>query len=126
MANDLQDWTPVVFKQKKPPNERDGGMGGAAGGRPSTATVSTTSSKPAWKIEQMAEDGVRIPRVSREDAQRIVAGRVAKKLTQAALAAALRMQARDIQDIESGKAVEDRKVISKIFAHLGLKRDSSS
>jgi ribosome-binding protein aMBF1 (putative translation factor) len=119
-----QDWTTVIFKTKK---TRDGEQQQAARvqahrAAAGAATESTTSSKPAWKIERMAEDGFRIPRVSREDAQRIIAARIDKKLTQASLAAALRMQARDIQEIESGKAVEDRKVIAKIFAHLGVKR----
>ena len=114
-----QDWKEVVFK--KPAVKLSGGSGSGSGKAPETQ--STSSSKPAWKIERdvdAVDAGKPLAFVSKEDAQRIVAGRVAKKLCQKDLAMRLNMQPKDIQDIENGKAVENKQVISRIKRFLGV------
>lgn len=84
------------------------------------ATMSTTSSKPAWKIEKMVDGETGKPLVftSREDAQRIVAGRVSMRLSQKDLAIRLNMQLKDLQEIETCRAVDNRNTIDRILRYL--------
>lgn len=109
-----QDWTTVVLKPKKTPTETQPVC------KQGTCSISAATNKPAWKIEQQVDgdSGKPINFVSREDAKLIVSGRVAKKLSQKDLAARLNMQLKDLQDIESCKAVENKAVISKIKRFL--------
>lgn len=117
----IQDWETVVFR-KKADAAAAARLLPSSSSSPAAASPASTSAtgKPAWKIEQIVDEGGKLGRVTRETAQAIVAGRVAKRLTQEQLAAALRMQARDIKDIESGRAIENRRVLAKIKAHLGI------
>ena len=114
-----QDWKEVVFRARggvSLPKEQQ---------QQSAATQSTTSSKPAWKIEQQVDatgGGKPLTHVSPEDARMVVAGRVAKKLTQKELATRLNVQLKDIQEVESGKAVENRALLSRIRKFLGVAR----
>jgi ribosome-binding protein aMBF1 (putative translation factor) len=110
---DHQDWTTVVLRPKKslPP--------------PSTtrkATTLTPSQKPAWKIEQQvdADGGKPLTMVSSETAKAIVGGRVARKLTRQQLATRLNLQEREIADIETCKAVENKALIAKIKRFLQI------
>lgn len=119
---DHQDWKQVVFKARggvslpkdplQPPRSTH------------TATASTTSSKPAWKIEQQVDDvtggSKPLTFVSADDARKVVAGRVARKLTQKELATRINVQLKDIQEIENGKAVENRQLLAKIRKVLGV------
>lgn len=110
-----QDWTQVVFK-------RTVAAGGGGGKRASSAacTQSLTSSKPAWKIEQNCENGEKLARIDRDVAKLIVAARVAKGLSQSQLANALNMQPRVIQDVESGKTIDNRDLLAKIKRYLNI------
>ncbi len=114
---DHQDWKEVVFKKKQPDSVTSKPQSKA-----STETLSTSSSKPAWKIERDVDgdSGKPLAFVSKEDGQKIIAGRVAKKLRQKDLAMRLNMQPKEIQDIESGKAVENKIVLSRIKRFLGV------
>ena len=111
----LQDWTPVIFKRTAATPAFDGGKRASA-----ACTQSLTSSKPAWKIEQNCENGEKLARIERDVAKLIVAARVAKGLSQSQLANALSMQPRVIQDVESGKAIDNRNLLAKIKRHLGI------
>lgn len=105
-----QDWTPVVF-HKKPDTVRR---------VEAPQTFSATTAKPAWKIEQQEDLGVELKRVCKEDTQRIIQGRVNKKLCQKDLATKLNMQLKDIQEIENGKALENKQQLAKIKKFLQI------
>jgi ribosome-binding protein aMBF1 (putative translation factor) len=114
-----QDWEPVVFKKKNTEVQKEAQRRQSA--QAASATVSKTANKPAWKIEKQVDgDGPPVTYVSKDDANKIVQGRVAMKLSQKDLAQRLNMQFKDIQDIENGKAVENKAVLSKIkrFLHI--------
>lgn len=110
-----QDWTTIVFK--KPKTET---VDKAA--KP-PETLSTASSKPAWKVEKQVDSDVGKPvnYVTKTDADAIIKGRIEAKLTQKQLAQRLNMQEKDIKDIETCKAVENRLVLSKIKKALNIK-----
>jgi len=75
-----------------------------------------------WKIEQQVDgdNGKPLQYISKADSQLIIQGRIAMKLTQKDLACKLNMQIKDIQDIESGKSLENKMVLSKIRKCLNL------
>ena len=89
-------------------------------------TMSTTSSKPAWKIEKQIDDengqGSVLQFTSKEEARMIVQARLAMKLTQKDLAVKLNMPLVIIQQIESGKSVDNRNHMSRILRFLGIKK----
>lgn len=118
-GDDMQDWETVVFRKAKKDNQGNA-SDSASSSASQAASQASTAGRPAWKVEKIVDEGGKLGRVPRETAQAIVAGRVAKRLTQETLAAALRMQARDIKDIESGRAIENRQVLAKIRAYLGI------
>jgi ribosome-binding protein aMBF1 (putative translation factor) len=112
-----QDWNVITFKKKQIPQKEIQNKSNII-----TATTSTTTNKPAWKIEQQVDgdNGKPIQYVSKNDAQLIIQGRIAMKLTQKDLACKLNMQPKEIQDIESGKAIENKMILSKIRRILGI------
>ena len=111
-----QDWKEIVFKKAS----------SKLSIKPSRfskpETPSSSSSKPAWKIERDVdgESGKPLNFVNRDDAQRIITGRVIKKLGQKDLAMNLNMPLKEIQEIESCKAVENKQVLSRIKRFLGV------
>lgn len=113
-----QDWTTVVLKPKKPTVEKSIVRKDFVG----HTTVSSVTGKPAWKIEEQvdSDQGKPVKYVSKEDAAAIVRGRVEKKMTQKDLAQKLNMSVKDIADIESSKAVENKQIIGKIKRAIGL------
>ena len=110
-----QDWETVFIRNKKKAENNDerkkqfGNIG---------PTMSAVTNKPAWKIEKQIEDGKTVSQVSKDDSQKILQGRLAMKLTQKELAQRLNMQFKDIQEIETGKAIENKAVLSKIKRYL--------
>ena len=112
-----QDWNQVVFKKPKV-ELHDKAL-------KTPETVSKTSSKPAWKIEKQvdSEEGKPITYVTKLDADLIIKGRIEAKLTQKQLAQRLNMQEKDIKDIETCKAVENKAILSKIKRMLNIKYD---
>lgn len=110
-----QDWETVVINKSKPKQTTP------IHKHTSHATL-TSSQKPAWKIEKMvdSEDGKPISLISSDTSRAIVAGRVAAKLTQKQLAQQLNISEKEIKDIESGKAVENKLIISTIKKRLGI------
>ena len=103
-----QDWQQVVFRKPKP-SERI---------IEAPKTMSSTTGMAAYKIDNADYAENPLKQVSREDMQYIIQGRVNKKLTQKDLAKQLNIQLKDIQDIESGKAIENKQLLSKIKRHL--------
>ncbi len=115
-----QDWTPVVLKKKSNDPVEVKTVDKTA----KQQSVSSIVNKPMWKLEQQidsTDSGKPLTYVSRDDAQKIIAGRVAMKLTQKELATKLNMQLKDIQDIENCKALENKLVLSKIKRTLQLR-----
>lgn len=119
MAYSHQDWSQVVLKKKDLSQPQ---KVAASKDIQATATTSSVSNKPAWKIEKEVDSDVGKPvkYVSIDDATKIINGRISKKLSQQALATALNMKLRDIQEIETRKAVENKAVIAKIKRFLQI------
>ncbi len=112
-----QDWTPVILKKKTPSSEIKTQV------KTQKASISSTTNKPIWKLEKQIDDDTfskPLNYVSRDDAQKIISGRVALKMTQKDLANKLNMQLKDIQDIESCKALENKLILSKIKKLLSI------
>lgn len=110
-----QDWNQVVFNKHKPRPVVDQPI--------NKATISESTGKPVWKVEKAIENGENpIKYVNADDAKKIVQGRVAAKLTQKQLAMKINMQEKDIKDIESSKAVENKQVLSRVFRVLGISK----
>lgn len=110
-----QDWETVIINKTKP-------IQNVTTERKTTAATTTTSQKPAWKIEKMvdSDEGKPINLISSETSRAIIAGRVAAKLTQKQLAQQLNISEKEIKDIESAKAVENKLLISKIKKRLNI------
>lgn len=98
--------------------------------KPTSSTVAkttppatlTASQKPAWKVEKQvdADTGKPLTYVDPSTAKSIVSGRVARKLSQKDLARRLNVSEKEIKDIESGKALENKALLSKIRRELGI------
>jgi len=115
-----QDWKTVVLnKRPEAVVTKTVGVGGKSGGYGGSTS---TSGKPAWKVESMVDSDVGKPveYVSKEDGQKIVNGRVAMKLSQKDLAVRLNMPLKDIQDIESGRAILNKEKLGRIKRFLGV------
>jgi putative transcription factor len=133
MSFEHQDWNPVVVKKRLVPIKeavvKTGHVSATAigaGSGKSHVNHATHSSHnadiPAWKIEKMADadTGPAVKYVSKEAAQAVIKGRVAMKLTQAQLAQRLNIPEKDVKEIESGKAVENKALLSKIKRALNI------
>lgn len=114
-----QDWTTVVLK-KKNINERETER------RPKsqthTPTISSTTNKPAYKIEMQvdSDQGKPVTYVSMDDARKIINARIEKKMTREMLAHATNKSLRYIQDIETGKAIQNNQDLSIIKRFLKI------
>lgn len=123
-----QDWDSVVIRKKKPTNSqlkdeaavnaaRRAGVGVETVKK--TSHVQTTSGKAAHKLEAETED-FHHEKVSTELKKQIVQARTAKKLTQAQLAQLINEKPQTIQDYESGKAIPNPQILSKLSRVLGV------
>lgn len=127
-----QDWDTVVLNKTKPQSQRatnTDGKGVPSGShmgninKQKQSQLQAASSRPAWKIEQKADDPDQKPvdYVSKDLAKAIVSARVAMKLKQKDLAVKMNMSEREIHDIEAGKAVENKAVLAKIKRFLNIR-----
>jgi putative transcription factor len=66
-------------------------------------------------------DELQHKKVNTEVKKAIMQGRLAKKLTQAQLAQQINEKPQIIQEYESGKAIPDQKILSKMERILGVK-----
>ncbi|GLC42269.1 multiprotein-bridging factor 1 [Pleodorina starrii] len=129
-----QDWDQVVIRKKQPSGAALKDEAAVNAARRQGAAVDTTtkfnagknkpaqqtvSGKPAAKLEQETED-FHHERVSSTLKQQIVQARTAKKMTQAQLAQAINEKPQVIQEYESGKAIPNPQVLSKMSRILGV------
>lgn len=130
-----QDWAPVVLRKKKPTaseSKDEAAVNAArrqglavetekkfAAGTNSKAAGSTVTGKSAAKLDAETED-FQHERVSSTLKQQIVQARTAKKMTQAQLAQAINEKPQIIQEYESGKAIPNPQVLSKLSRVLGV------
>lgn len=108
-----QDWTPVIMKAKKTQTEAV----------PKVQAVTTTpAGKLAWKIEKQVDSDLGKPLnyLPHDTIRAIIGGRTSAKLTQKQLAQRLNIQEKDIKDIEAGKAIENKALISRIKRFLNI------
>ena len=103
--NNFQDWKPVVLnatKKKAPPTTKSGDQ------------------RAFHKLDQSTEPE-KVEYVSRNISIQLVAGRVAKKLSQKQLAQNLNIDIKTIQDIEQQRHKKDMALFQKIARHLNIK-----
>ncbi|KAL6749340.1 DNA binding helix-turn helix protein [Haematococcus lacustris] len=136
-----QDWEPVVIRKKQLTNSdlkdeaavnaaRRAGVAVATekkfnAGTNNKAAVTTTTGKSAAKLEAETED-FHHERVSSTLKTQIIQARTAKKMTQAQLAQAINEKPQIIQEYESGKAIPNPQVLSKLSRILGVTLKKSS
>lgn len=129
-----QDWDPVVLRKKAATSSERRDEGAVNAARRTGADIETSqkfnagknkvaqqtvSGKPAFKLEQETED-FHHERVSSTLKTQIVQARTAKKMTQAQLAQAINEKPQIIQEYESGKAIPNPQVLSKLSRALGV------
>ncbi|KIZ06393.1 Multiprotein-bridging factor 1a [Monoraphidium neglectum] len=100
-----QDWDPVVLR-KKPQS---------AAARKDEAAVNA-----ARRVGAEVETSRKHERVSTELKKQIIQARTAKKLTQAQLGQLINEKPSIIQDYETGKAIPNPQVLSKMSRVLGV------
>lgn len=108
-----QDWN--VVQWKKPPAKKD-----------REGQVVSRDREAESKVRKLDEvnDAEHVERCSLQLQRQIQQARLAKKLSQKALAQAINMTPRVIQDYESGKAVPTTQVLQKLRKVLGVKLSS--
>jgi len=126
--NGGQDWDQVVLKKKKPTNSQLKDESAVNNARrqgvavetvKKVAGVQTTTGKSAAKIDAETED-FKIEKVSTELKKQIIQARTAKKLTQAQLAQLVNEKPSVINEYESGKAIPNPQILSKMSRVLGV------
>lgn len=116
MTSHHQDWEVVTLNKRPAPTTYK------TTHKPPPQTVTSTSFKPAWKVEQQvdADTGKPITRVGTQTGKAITQARVNAKLTQAQLAVRLNMQEKYIKDVEAGTAIENKAHLAKIRRALNM------
>lgn len=130
-----QDWDTVVLKKKAPTASQAKDEAAVNAARRSGAAVDTvkkfnagankpsaaqtTTGQSAAKLEAETED-FHHERVSSTLKQQIIQARTAKKMTQIQLAQAVNEKPQVIQEYESGKAIPNPQVLSKLSRVLGV------
>lgn len=128
-----QDWEPVVVRKKAPTakqtqSESAVNVARRTGGQVETLkkfTAATNSAakggpiKNAGKLENETEE-LSHERVSSDLKKTIIQARSAKKLTQTQLAQLINEKPQVIQEYESGKAIPNPQVLSKLSRVLGV------
>lgn len=122
-----QDWSTVVLKKPQKAALAEEKQKSAVpvqhANQAKNSVAHSASSKPAWKIEQQVDDETNkspLDFVTSEVAKKIIQGRINMKLSQKDLANRLNMQEREIKDIETCKAVENKAILSKIKRFLNI------
>lgn len=113
-----QDWTNVQFSKNK---EKKAAHNAAIARNISAHTASLPTGadgKPAWKLEKEIDEGGAPKKIESEDKQKIIELRNKSKLTRDQLAKQLNLQKQIIDEIETGKAIENKAQIGRIIRHL--------
>ncbi|KAL8505704.1 hypothetical protein ACS0TY_016793 [Phlomoides rotata] len=134
MAGITQDWEPVVIRKKAPTaaarkDEKAVNAARRSGAEIETVKKSTAGTNKAAKstttlntrkldeeTEVLAHE-----KVPTELKKAIMQGRTEKKLTQAQLAQIINEKPQVIQEYESGKAIPNQQIITKLERALGVK-----
>lgn len=128
-GNSGQDWDQVVIRKKAPTNaslKDEAAVNAARRQGVQVETVrkathaTTTTGQSAAKLENETED-FHHKKVSSALKTRIIQARTAKKMTQAQLAQAMNEKPQVIQEYESGKAIPNPQILSKMSRILGVK-----
>lgn len=119
MTNDgysHQDWNVVKFHTSKPKptgevrtkqfNQKPGS------GLEKDIYTSATEDAPVLKA---------LPKLSSDDRQTMIKARCDKKMSQKDLANSINTNIKIIQDLESGKVIDDKQILQKINRQLGTK-----
>jgi ribosome-binding protein aMBF1 (putative translation factor) len=131
---DHQDWTPVVLRKKiTNPRDKNEVVKAMQNGKKVDTVKKDVGSKEysarARKLEldlvadptEAAPNLAPLPRLSNVDRQELVKARTAKGLTQAQLAYQINTIPSVINDLESGKVVQNTKILQQVNRVLGTK-----
>lgn len=111
-----QDWTPRVLSNRSK-RQNDGKPRRRS---PSSQATMTSTGRPAWKLEQNAEDGVfHHNKPTKKLKTRIQQARAAKKWSQKDLAQHANVQQHIVQAYENGTAVIKPKELRALSQALG-------
>lgn len=117
-----QDWQTVVLRNKKQKqystSEQD--INVARRNNMQIETRTKVVSQPQLRKVEMETEDFHVKKVPTSVGKDIERARVAKKLTQEALAKALNMQPKQINEIERGQALYDGQLLSKVKRYLGI------
>lgn len=130
-----QDWDTVIIRKKQPTSAQAKDEAAVNAARRSGVAIDTqkkhnagsnkpggsvtSTGKSAAKLDAETED-FRHETVSSALKTQIVQARTAKKMTQAQLAQAINEKQQIIQDYESGKAIPNPQILSKMSRILGV------
>ncbi|PIN15957.1 Transcription factor MBF1 [Handroanthus impetiginosus] len=134
MAGIVQDWEPVVIRKKAPTaaarkDEKAVNAARRTGAEIETIKKSSAGTNKAAKstttlnTRKLDEDTENLAheKVPSELKKAIMHARMEKKLTQAQLAQMINEKPQVIQEYESGKAIPNQQIISKLERALGVK-----
>ncbi|XP_010920214.1 multiprotein-bridging factor 1b [Elaeis guineensis] len=129
-----QDWEPVVIRKKGPNAAAKKDEKAVNAARRSGAEIDTlkksnagtnkaASSSTSLNTRKLDEESENLSheRVSTELKKNIMQARINKKLTQAQLAQLINEKPQVIQEYESGKAIPNQQIITKLERVLGVK-----
>ncbi|GFP79602.1 multiprotein-bridging factor 1b [Phtheirospermum japonicum] len=134
MAGISQDWEPVVIRKKAPTaaarkDEKAVNAARRAGAdietvkKSNAGTNRAASSSTSLNTRKLDEDTENLThdKVPTELKKSIMQARMDKKMTQAQLAQIINEKPQIIQEYESGKAIPNQQIISKLERALGVK-----
>ncbi|KAH6764349.1 multiprotein bridging factor 1B [Perilla frutescens var. hirtella] len=134
MAGIVQDWEPVVIRKKAPTaaarkDEKAVNAARRAGAEIETVKKSNAATNKAAKntttlnTRKLDEETENLAheKVPSELKRAIMQARMEKKLTQAQLGQMINEKPQIIQEYESGKAIPNQQIISKLERALGVK-----
>ncbi|XP_072995524.1 multiprotein-bridging factor 1b-like [Typha latifolia] len=129
-----QDWEPVVIRKKAPNSAAKKDDKAVNAARRSGAEIETVkksnagtnraaSSSTSLNTRKLDEDNENLShdRVPSELKKNLMQARLDKKLTQAQLAQLINEKPQIIQEYESGKAIPNQQIITKLERALGVK-----
>ncbi|XP_072967749.1 multiprotein-bridging factor 1b-like [Typha angustifolia] len=129
-----QDWEPVVIRKKAPNSAAKKDDKAVNAARRSGAEIETVkksnagtnraaSSSTSLNTRKLDEDNENLSheRVPSELKKNLMQARLDKKLTQAKLAQLINEKPQIIQEYESGKAIPNQQIITKLERALGVK-----
>ncbi|XP_073029600.1 multiprotein-bridging factor 1b-like [Primulina eburnea] len=134
MAGISQDWEPVVIRKKAPTaaarkDEKAVNAARRAGAdietirKANAGTNKAASSSTSLNTRKLDDDTENLAhdKVPSELKKAIMQARMDKKLTQSQLAQLINEKPQIIQEYESGKAIPNQQIISKLEKSLGVK-----